>query len=204
MFPRNPLKIFGTSPLLIPYDGGYVQNIQRSAAAGQTAFYQALAASSQQASRHQQNNYGITGFPGQQSLVQQQLLRNHAPHPMGNHNPYMKNDTNALKTGGVGQQLGGLQNRQFSASGSGASGGGGGGSNGQSQASMKGTATSLASMTLRNSVLGTAGATTNGAVATSTVTAQQAVTSYSPTPIQRPPGGKGIGQKLLLSTSKLI
>ena len=94
--------------------------------------------------------------------------------------------------GGVGQQLGGLQNRQFSASGSGAGGGGGvAGSNGQSQASMKGTATSLASMTLRNSVLGTAGATTNGAVATSTVTAQQAVTSYSPTPIQRPPGGKG-------------
>ena len=91
----------GTSPLLIPYDGGYVQNIQRSAAAGQTAFYQALAASSQQASRHQQNNYGITGFPGQQSLVQQQLLRNHAPHPMGNHNPYMKNDTNALKTQGT-------------------------------------------------------------------------------------------------------
>merc|ERR1711962_485234 len=71
----------GTSPLLIPYDGGYVQNIQRSAAAaaGQTAFYQALAASSQQAaaaaastSRHQQSNYGMTGFPGnhgQQSLV---------------------------------------------------------------------------------------------------------------------------------------
>merc|ERR1712079_304153 len=63
----------GTSPLLIPYDGGYVQNIQRSAAAaaGQTAFYQALAASSQQAaaaaastSRHQQSNYGMTGFPG--------------------------------------------------------------------------------------------------------------------------------------------
>merc|ERR1719150_696644 len=151
----------GTSPLLIPYDGGYVQNIQRSAAAGQTAFYQALAASSQQASRHQQNNYGITGFPGQQSLVQQQLLRNHAPHPMGNHNPYMKNDTNALKTGGVGQQLGGLQNRQFSAAGSGA--GGGGGTNGQGQTSIKGTATSLASMTLRNSVLGSGNAT-NGAV----------------------------------------
>merc|ERR1712008_662784 len=83
---------WGTAPLLIPYDGGYVQNIQRSAAAaaGQTAFYQALAASSQQAaaaaastSRHQQSNYGMTGFPGshgqQQSLVQQQLMRNQVP-----------------------------------------------------------------------------------------------------------------------------
>ena len=190
----------GTSPLLIPYDGGYVQNIQRSAAAGQTAFYQALAASSQQAaaaaaSSSRQNNYGITGFPGQNSLVQQQqqqqqqqLLRNHAPHPMNNH-PYMKNDSNALKASTVAQQLAsGLQaQRQFSATNAGP-----GSNGGQSQPpSIKGTATSLASMSLRNSVLGTGATVTNGATVTSAPTVQQTVTSYSPTPIQRPPGGKG-------------
>ena len=187
----------GTSPLLIPYDGGYVQNIQRSAAAGQTAFYQALAASSQQAaaaaaSSSRQNNYGITGFPGQNSLVQQQqqqqLLRNHAPHPMNNH-PYMKNDSNALKASTVAQQLAsGLQaQRQFSATNAGP-----GSNGGQSQPpSIKGTATSLASMSLRNSVLGTGATVTNGATVTSATTVQQTVTSYSPTPIQRPPGGKG-------------
>ena len=182
----------GTSPLLIPYDGGYVQNIQRSAAAGQTAFYQALAASSQQAASRQ-NNYGITGFPGQNSLVQQQLLRNHAPHPMNN--PYMKNDSGGAGAGGglkassVAQQLAsGLQTtRQFSTNNAGLQP-----PNGQSQPSIKGTATSLASMSLRNSVLGT-GATVvaNGATVTSAPTGQQTVTSYSPTPIQRPPGGKG-------------
>ena len=176
----------GTSPLLIPYDGGYVQNIQRSAAAaaGQTAFYQALAASSQQAaaanSRHQQNSYGMTaGFPGQQSLVQQQLMRNQVPPQM----QHVKDKT--------GQQLGGLQNRQFS---------------GQPQpqqqappptqvqqaAAVKSTATSLASMTLRNSLGTPTSANTNGTApaATSTAGVPQ-TTSYSPTPIQRPPAVKG-------------
>ena len=108
-----------------------MQNIQRSAAAaaGQTAFYQALAASSQQAaaqaaastSRHQQSNYGMTaaGFPanhGQQSTlqVQQQLMRNQVP-PQMQANPYVKTEA-AIKSGQPsGQQLGGLQNRQYTA-----------------------------------------------------------------------------------------
>ena len=47
-------------------------------------------------------------------------------------------------------------------------------------------------MSLRNSVLGT-GASTNGtaSAATSTAASLQQGASYSPTPIQRPPGGKG-------------
>lgn len=169
------------SPLLIPYDGGYVQNIQRSAAAaaGQTAFYQALAASSQQAaaaatSRHQQNNYGITGFPGQQSLVQQQLMRNQVPPQMANH-PYVKsNDMKSFPGVSAASQVPPQQQQQHQ------------------QSSVKSTATSLASMSLRNSVLGT-GASTNGtaSAATSTAASLQQGASYSPTPIQRPPGGKG-------------
>merc|ERR1712113_1023585 len=77
--------------------------------------------------------------------------------------------------------------RQFSATNAGP-----GSNGGQSQPpSIKGTATSLASMSLRNSVLGTGATVTNGATVTSATTVQQTVTSYSPTPIQRPPGGKG-------------
>lgn len=101
----------------------------------------------------------------------------------------MKNDSNALKASTVAQQLAsGLQaQRQFSATNAGP-----GSNGGQSQPpSIKGTATSLASMSLRNSVLGTGATVTNGATVTSAPTVQQTVTSYSPTPIQRPPGGKG-------------
>merc|ERR1712008_97983 len=159
----------GTSPLLIPYDGGYVQNIQRSAAAaaGQTAFYQALAASSQQAaaaaastSRHQQSNYGMTGFPGshgqQQSLVQQQLMRNQVP-PQMQANPYVKPEMKSVASTSQQQQLGGLQNRQYTTA----------------AVATNGTAVAVA--------------------ATSGTPAVQQTTSYSPTPIQRPPGGKGKG-----------
>lgn len=177
----------GTSPLLIPYDGGFVQNIQRSAAAavGQTAFYQALAASSQQAAAvatSRQNNYGMSGFPGQQGLVQQQLMRNQVPPQLSN--PYMKTDGKSSS----GQQLGNLQNRQFAAGSASTSTG-----QPQQSQSVKATATSFASMSLRNSVLGTvAAASTNGsAPAVSSAAAVQQSTSYSPTPIQRPPCSKG-------------
>lgn len=177
----------GTSPLLIPYDGGFVQNIQRSAAAavGQTAFYQALAASSQQAAAvatSRQNSYGMNSFPGQQGLVQQQLMRNQVPPQLSN--PYMKTDSGKSS----GQQLGNLQNRQYAVAPS---------STGQQQQqsqSVKATATSFASMSLRNSVLGTvAAASTNGsapAAVSSSATVPQS-TSYSPTPIQRPACSKG-------------
>ena len=197
----------GTSPLLIPYDGGYVQNIQRSAAAaaGQTAFYQALAASSQQAaaaaastSRHQQSNYGMTGFPGshgqQQSLVQQQLMRNQVP-PQMQANPYVKPEMKSAASTSQQQQLGGLQNRQYTTAAVATN------SNSvqqQQQQAVKSTVTSLASMSLgRNTVLGTGAPPTNGTAvavaATSGTPAVQQTTSYSPTPIQRPPGGKGMG-----------
>jgi len=47
---------------------------------------------------------------------------------------------------------------------------------------------------LRSTVLGTQGAPpTNGTVTAVTSSAVQQTTSYSPTPIQRPPGGKGKG-----------
>jgi hypothetical protein len=108
---------------------------------------------------------------------------------------YLKPDSNK---GGNNQQrssdpyngnnvgLSGLQSRQFAAN------------TGQhQQPAIKATATSLASMSLRGSVLGTS-ATTNGTAPTSTPTAQQ-TTSYSPTPIQRPPVGKG---KSTLNTDK--
>jgi len=195
----------GTSPLLMPYDGGYVQNIQRSAAAaaGQTAFYQALAASSQQAaaaaastSRHQQSNYGMTGFPGnhgQQSLVQQQLMRNQVP-PQMQANPYAKPEQMKSATVTSGQQLGGLQNRPYTAVAAAAAASN---SNAvQQQQAVKNAVTSLASMSLRSTVLGTGAPSTNGTAgtvvaATSGTPAVQQTTSYSPTPIQRPPGGKG-------------
>jgi len=201
----------GTSPLLIPYDGGYVQNIQRSAAAaaGQTAFYQALAASSQQAaaaqaastSRHQQSNYGMTGFPGshgQQSLVQQQLMRNQVP-PQMQANPYVKPEMKSVASVTSGQQLGGLQNRPYTVA---AAGVAASNSNAvqpqQHQQAVKNAVTSLASMSLRSTVLGTGAPPTNGTAvaavaATSGTPAVQQTTSYSPTPIQRPPGGKGKG-----------
>ena len=201
----------GSSPLLIPYDGGYVQNIQRSAAAaaGQTAFYQALAASSQQAaaqaaastSRHQQSNYGMTaaGFPanhGQQSTlqVQQQLMRNQVP-PQMQANPYVKTEAaikSAAAGGPSGQQLGGLQNpRQYTAVAAASAANNAVGV--QQQQAVKSTVTSLASMSLRSTVLGTQGAPpTNGTVTAVTSSAVQQTTSYSPTPIQRPPGGKGM------------
>ena len=170
------LPASATSPLIIPYDGSFVPR------SGQTAFYQALA--SQQTTR--QNNFGITGFPNQQSLMQQQMMRNQVP-PQMPQTHYLKPDSNK---GGNNQQrssdpyngnnvgLSGLQSRQFAAN------------TGQhQQPAIKATATSLASMSLRGSVLGTS-ATTNGTAPTSTPTAQQ-TTSYSPTPIQRPPVGKG-------------
>lgn len=170
------LPASATSPLIIPYDGSFVPR------SGQTAFYQALA--SQQTTR--QNNFGITGFPNQQSLIQQQMMRNQVPPQIPP--TYMKPDSG--KQGGNNQQrssdpyngnnvgLGGLQGRQFNS-----------GSTGQhQQPAIKATATSLASMSLRGSVLGT-NANTNGTVSTSAQAVQQTA-SYSPTPI-RPPGGKG-------------
>jgi len=68
----------------------------------------------------------------------------------------------------------------------------------QQQQAVKSTVTSLASMSLgRNTVLGTGAPPTNGTAvavaATSGTPAVQQTTSYSPTPIQRPPGGKGKG-----------
>jgi hypothetical protein len=198
----------GTSPLLIQYDG-YVQNaaMQRSAAAaGQTAFYQALAASSQQAAaaaasttRHQQNTFGMTGFPNQQNLVQQQLLRSQVPPQMGNH--YMKQDNSGQMKANAPQQrsdayggnnMGGLPAHQFAGS-------TGGGQQQQNQ-TMK-VATSLASMSLRtSSVMGAGGTTSNGTASTSTAPVSQG-TSYSPTPIQRPPGGKGKPKNPKLASS---
>merc|ERR1712083_619710 len=161
----------------------------------------ALAASSQQAaaaaastSRHQQSNYGMTGFPGshgqQQSLVQQQLMRNQVP-PQMQANPYVKPEMKSAASTSQQQQLGGLQNRQYTTAAVATN------SNSvqQQQQAVKSTVTSLASMSLgRNTVLGTGAPPTNGTAvavaATSGTPAVQQTTSYSPTPIQRPPGGK--------------
>merc|ERR1712020_116557 len=98
--------------------------------------------------------------------------------------------TGGGKQGGGANNVGlsGLQGRQFT----------GNSTQHQQPTSIKSTATSLASMSLRGSVLGTSSATTNGTAPTSTPTAQQ-TTSYSPTPIQRPPVGKG---KSTLNTDK--
>jgi len=99
----------------------------------------------------------------------------------------------------TGQQLGGLQNRPYTAAAAAAAASN---SNAvqqqqQQQQAVKNTVTSLASMSLRSTVLGTGAPPTNGtavAVAATSVTpAVQQTTSYSPTPIQRPPGGKGKG-----------
>lgn len=173
----------GTS-LLIPYDGGFGAAMQRSAA-GQTAFYQTIASRT--------NNFGMAGYPNQQSLVQQQMMRNAAaaaaPGPMTNH--YMKPDvtSNQLKSSGNQQRgsndpYGSLQGRQFSSAPNTAGVSGNGTQ--QQQAAVKATAVSLASMSLRVG----SGATTNGTAPTSAAAVQPS-TSYSPTPIQRPPGGKG-------------
>merc|ERR1712141_153819 len=59
------LPASATSPLIIPYDGAFVPRSGQTM--GQTAFYQALA--SQQTTR---SNFG---FPNQQSLMQQQMMR---------------------------------------------------------------------------------------------------------------------------------
>merc|ERR1712083_392354 len=147
-------------------------------------------------SRHQQSNYGMTGFPGnhgQQSLVQQQLMRNQVP-PQMQANPYAKPEQMKSATVTSGQQLGGLQNRPYTAVAAAAAASN---SNAvQQQQAVKNAVTSLASMSLRSTVLGTGAPSTNGTAgtvvaATSGTPAVQQTTSYSPTPIQRPPGGKG-------------
>ena len=162
------LPASATSPLIIPYDGAFVPRSGQTM--GQTAFYQALA--SQQTTR---SNFG---FPNQQSLMQQQMMRNQVPPQMP-----PTYSTGGGKQGGGANNVGlsGLQGRQFT----------GNSTQHQQPTSIKSTATSLASMSLRGSVLGTSSATTNGTAPTSTPAAQQ-TTSYSPTPIQRPPVGKGM------------
>merc|ERR1712083_1110737 len=93
-----------------------------------------------------------------------------------------------------GQQFGGLQNRPYTAAAAAASN-----SNAvQQQQAVKNAVTSLASVSLKNTVLGTGAPSNNGiaetvVAATSGTPAVQQTTSYSPTPIQRPPGGKGKG-----------
>ena len=148
----------------------------------------------------------MTGFPGshagQQSLVQQQLMRNQVPPQMAA-NPYVnKPDMKSAAAQAVAstnqqQQLGGLQNRQYTAAAAAAVASN---SNAvqqqqQQQQAVKSAATSLASMSLRSTVLGTGPPPTNGTAAAVSATAGtpsvQQTTSYSPTPIQRPPGGKG-------------
>ena len=110
--------------------------------------------------------------------MQQQMMRNQVPPQMP-----PTYSTGGGKQGGGANNVGlsGLQGRQFT----------GNSTQHQQPTSIKSTATSLASMSLRGSVLGTSSATTNGTAPTSTPAAQQ-TTSYSPTPIQRPPVGKGM------------
>ena len=141
----------------------------------------------------------MTGFPGshgQQSLVQQQLMRNQVP-PQMQANPYVKPEMKSVASVTSGQQLGGLQNRPYTVA---AAASAASNSNAvqpqQHQQAVKNAVTSLASMSLRNTVLGTGAPPTNGTAvaavaATSGTPAVQQTTSYSPTPIQRPPGGKG-------------